>query len=149
MSQGGSEQESRVGYVVKRLQQVLRVSMDTALAEHDLSMAQFAVLKSLQHGPLAAAELARRSFTTRQSMQDVLSCLDARGFIEKAAPQPKGGRSQPVTLTNHGRRVADEADHAVRAVESRMTRGLTPPQQDQLQAWLTTCADNLQHANPR
>jgi DNA-binding MarR family transcriptional regulator len=147
VSQGDGEPENRVGYVVKRLQQALRVAMDTALAEHDLSMAQFAVLKWLEDGQLAPAELARRCFTTRQSMHDVLACLRVRGFIEDA-PRSNSGRSRPVKLTDTGRQTARHANCAVRSVEARLTRGMTPPQQDQLLSWLNSCADNLQHREP-
>ncbi len=147
MSQGEVEPETRVGYVVKRLQQALRVAMDTAMAKHDLSMAQFAVLHWLGDGELAPAELARRCFTTRQSMHDVLACLRVRSFIEDA-PQSNSGRSRPVKLTDTGRQTARHANCAVRSVEARLTRGMTPPQQDQLLSWLNTCADNLQHQEP-
>lgn len=142
MSQGQAPLRSRIGYVVKGLQQVLRVAMDTALSTDDLSMTQFAALTSLLDGPLSPAELARRCFTTRQSMHEVLISLQARGFVERA-PQPSAGRAQPIALTGAGIGAVEGADHAVRSVEARMTRTLTPVEQDQLLAWLHACVDNL------
>lgn len=141
MSQAQTRQHQRIGYAIKRLQQALRVAMDAALVDYQLTMAQFAALKALEAGPLSPAELARRCFTTRQSMHDVLTCLHDRTFIENA---PRQGRRQPVTLTLTGRQALSAADHAVESLEARITHGLTPPQQHRLATWLNRCAANLE-----
>ena len=71
-----SQTEEGVGYLVKRVQQSLRRRCDAALRPTGLSMAQYVVLRALaDHQDASAAELARRCFVTRQSLQDVLGGL--------------------------------------------------------------------------
>lgn len=143
MSQEASVPD-RIGYVVKRLQQAQRVAIDAVLADSGLSMAQFAVLEFLLEGELTSAELARRAFTTPQSMQDVVTCLRKRRLVEPAAGL-ESGRRRPLRLTPTGVEAAHSAFQVVKEVEDQMTSGLTPAERSQLVRWLNICADNLQH----
>lgn len=111
-------------------------------------MAQFAALTLLRDGPLPAAELARRSFTTRQSVHDVLAGLYERGFVEKGLPAGNG-RRQPVALTAAGRAAVHGADRVVQLVGERMTGTLTPAERRKLLSWLDECAENLQRPPTR
>ncbi|MGH3800487.1 MAG: MarR family winged helix-turn-helix transcriptional regulator [Pseudonocardiaceae bacterium] len=135
--------EQHPGYAVKRLQLAVRIAVDAAVASTTLSMAQFAVLRNLaDSGPMPAAELARRCFTTRQSMQDVLKYLRTRKLVESVL-STSSGRTQKLALTAQGKKLLDEATIKVRAVDDRMLYGLTPSQRSQFVSWLNLCANNL------
>jgi len=141
-----AETEQRPGYLVKRVHQALRQGCDEQLRTAGVSMAQYAVLRALaDHPGASAAELARRCFVTRQSLQDVLAGLRAADLVT-VAESPNGGRARPVALTRTGRATLHRADRAVLAVEEQMTAGLSPAQQTRLVTLLTTCADNLDKA---
>ncbi len=91
---------------------------------------------------MSSAELARRCFVTRQSLQDVLGGPRTAGLVAVAA-QPTAGRARPVTLTPAGRTRLAAADAAVAAVETRMVTGLTRAEHHQLTSLLSDCAENL------
>jgi DNA-binding MarR family transcriptional regulator len=67
------------------VQQTFRRSCEERLRELGLSMSQYAVLRALADAPGApAAELARRTFVTRQSLRDVLAGLTATGLASSS-----------------------------------------------------------------
>lgn len=138
-----SQLDERIGYLVKQVQQTFRRACEEQLRTLGLSMSQYAVLRALADAPGApAAELARRTFVTRQSLRDVLAGLREAGLASVAA-QPSAGRALPVTLTDSGRLMLDQAERVVMAVESRMLTTLPPGDVHQLATLLTTCVENL------
>jgi DNA-binding MarR family transcriptional regulator len=141
MSQGDVRQ--RIGYLVKQVAQAFRRACEEHLRELGLSMPQYAVLRALADAPGApAAELARRTFVTRQSLQDVLAGLSTAGLAAVAA-QPIAGRALPVTLTDAGQSILDQADEIVLDVEKRMITSLPPGEVQRLASLLTACARSL------
>ena len=141
MSQG--DVRRRIGYLIKQVDQMFRRSCEERLRELGLSMSQYALLRALADAPGApAAELARRTFVTRQSLSDVLAGLTAAG-LASVASRPATGRALPITLTADGRTLLDQADTIVLDVEKRMIAGMPPREVQHLTALLTTCAENL------
>jgi DNA-binding MarR family transcriptional regulator len=141
MSQG--DVRHHVGYLVKQVQQAFRRACEVHLRELGLSMSQYAVLRALADAPGApAAELARRTFVTRQSLRDVLAGLSTAGLTSVAA-KPTAGRALPVTLTDAGQALLDQADSIVLDVEKRMIAGLPPAEVERLASLLAACARNL------
>ncbi|MBA3339347.1 MAG: MarR family transcriptional regulator, partial [Geodermatophilaceae bacterium] len=92
MSQVAEDIDQRIGYIVKRLQQGLRVAADEVLRPLGLTMPQYAALFALTTRPgLSNSELARRCFVTRQTMNDLLAGLQRADLITRAA-HPHDGR---------------------------------------------------------
>ncbi|MBP2478641.1 DNA-binding MarR family transcriptional regulator [Crossiella equi] len=142
MSQG--DVRNRVGYLVKQAQQAFNRAGEERLRPLGLSMAQYAVLRALADAPGApAAELARRTFVTRQSLRDVLTGLRTAGLADVAS-QPTTGRALPVTLTPAGEALLARADEVVLAVDDRMTEGLSARQVGELADLLRACVRNLE-----
>ncbi|NUR90677.1 MAG: winged helix-turn-helix transcriptional regulator [Nonomuraea sp.] len=136
MSQVGE----RVGYLIKQVDQAFRRASEERLREIGLSLAQYAVLRALADAPgAAAAELARRTFVTRQSLRDVLNGLRRAGLVE-VAEQADSGRALPVTLTGRGRELMEQGDAMVLEVEERMIAGVAA---EPLRGLLRECARNL------
>jgi DNA-binding MarR family transcriptional regulator len=132
----------RLGYLVKQLQQQFRQASDAALRPLGLSTAQYAVLFAVAAQPgIAAAELARQTFVTRQSLQDVLSGLRRAGLVEVATTGT--GRRRDITLTARARELAAEADAAVARVEEHMMAGIDPGEVELAVEVLRRCRDNL------
>ncbi|MFF3568489.1 MarR family winged helix-turn-helix transcriptional regulator [Nocardia jiangxiensis] len=141
MSQEGVER--RIGYLIKQAQQTFHRACEERLRPLGLTMSQYAVLRALADVPGApAAELARRTFVTRQSLRDVLNGLQKAG-LATVADQPSTGRARPVTLTESGRAQLDRADAIVLDIDNRMTADLAPADLRQLAALLTTCIESL------
>jgi DNA-binding MarR family transcriptional regulator len=139
-----SRTEQAVGYLVKRVQQVLRRECDNALRPTGLSMAQYAVLRALaDHPDASAAQLARLCFVTRQSLQDVLAGLRAARLVEPA-DAPARGRARSLRLTARGAALLTAGDAAIGHVEAAMVAGMSAQSRRQLGELLTRCAENLE-----
>lgn len=118
-----SPAEDRPGYLAKALQLRFRQAMDAALRPLGLTASQYSVLLTLAERPgIAAAELARLTFVSRQSLQDVLGGLRRADLVEVATGGT--GRRREITLTPRARELVGAADDAVRAVEVRMVAGI-------------------------
>src|ERR1700735_133715 len=104
---------SRVGYLIKRAQMVLHDAMAGALAAHNLTVTQFAVLTALEEEPgLSNADLARRAFVTPQSMHAVLQELESRQLLVRRT-HPQHRRVLRAELTAGGSGTLQEAAGAV------------------------------------
>ncbi|WP_214318381.1 MarR family winged helix-turn-helix transcriptional regulator [Nonomuraea sediminis] len=135
-----SQIEQRIGYLVKQVAHAFRRASEPRLRELGLSMAQYAVLRALADVPEApAAELARRTFVTRQSLRDVLAGLTAAG-LASVASEPTTGRALPVRLTDEGRVLLERAERIVLDVDERMIAGVPTGELERL---LKACAKNL------
>lgn len=135
-----AELEDRPGYLIKQVATAFRKVAEERLREIGLSMSQYAVLRALADVPGApAAELARRTFVTRQSLRDVLGGLQKAGLAAVAA-EPAARRTRPVTLTAEGRRRLNRAEALVSDVEERMLAGISS---GDLAPLLKACLANL------
>lgn len=135
--------EDRLGYALKRAQQALGLRMGAALAELGLTNAQYAALSALEVDPgLSNAELARRSFVTPQTMNQVVAQLERDRLVARR-PHPVHGRILQTTLTEAGATTLVAAHRQVLAIEQRLASGLEPIEQAQLLTWLRRCAAAL------
>ena len=140
----GSMVESKVGYQMKRAQHALRFEMDKALREVGMTTAQYAALSALGAAPgLSGAELARKSFVTPQTMNAILTNLEAAGLILRR-PHLKHGRVLQAYLTKIGEESVVRAHVLVEAVEERMLDRLSQDDQRRLLEALRSCADALE-----
>ena len=84
--------EPRIGYVVGRLDRALRREISALVAPHGLTVSKYTALSILCEKPgLSNAQLARRTYVTPQSMNEVLSSLEADGLIVRS-PAANHGR---------------------------------------------------------
>lgn len=112
--------------LLQELQREVRAAVDETLASVELTSVQLGVLTALELRPdLSNAELSRLSHVTPQTTVDVVKELERRELIVRA-PHPDGGRALPARLTPKGRKKLFAARLALRAVEQRLTNGLSP-----------------------
>lgn len=135
--------ENRVGYELKKAQHALRLRMDAALKEVGVTTPQYAALSVLVEEPgLSNAQLARRSFVTPQTMNQILARLEALGLIQRRA-HPEHGRVLQAYLTQEGERLREECQRRVAAVEERMVSGLSTIERRRLLEALRGCTEAL------
>ena len=136
--------ERWVGYELKRAQHALRLRMDAALRDVGLTTPQYAVLSQLATAPgLSSAELARRAFVTPQTMNDIVTKLEAAGLLERR-PHPTHGRVREARPTARGLDALGRARPLVEAIETRMLAGLHDDDRPRLLDTLRRCADALE-----
>jgi DNA-binding MarR family transcriptional regulator len=135
---------SRIGYELKRAQYGLRQAMDAALRPLGLSTPQYAVLANVREIPGASgARLARTSFVSPQTMNELLVSLEGIGWIERI-PSRNHGRVIGTHLTPAGHALLAQADARVADVEHRLAARLDRAAQGDLLRTLQTVADNLE-----
>ena len=138
-----TDSTERPGWLLKRAQNALNAAMTAALRDHGATLPEYAVLTALAEEPgLSNADLARRTFVTPQTMNQVLRELTARGWVSRH-PHPGHGRILQAELTTDGGRVLGGCHQAVDAVEGRMLAGLGPGERRQLAAALRSCIEGL------
>src|SRR5690349_2373395 len=112
--------EQQVGYRLKQAEHALRMQMDAALREIGLTTPQYAALSVLEEQPgLSGAALARRSFVTPQTMNTIVSHLEAAGLLVRR-PHPEHGRVLQAYVTPQGETLLQEGHRRVRAIEQQM-----------------------------
>ena len=105
----------RLGVTLKRAQHLLTLQIDEALQPLQLNAGLWAVLREMDRLPpgASAAELARASFQTPQTIGGLLQRLHARGLIERRSGR---GRIVENRLTKTGRRALQAATTAAETV---------------------------------
>ncbi|MGW0561506.1 MarR family winged helix-turn-helix transcriptional regulator [Streptomyces sp. NPDC003016] len=113
-------------YLVKRTELVVRARLEELLKPAGITALQYTALTVLErHDGRSAAQLARDSFVTAQSMADMVRALESRGLIRRE-PNPRNRREKVVLLTDAGRRLLAEYAGPARRLEERMVQGLGP-----------------------
>jgi DNA-binding MarR family transcriptional regulator len=129
--------------VVKQLELIVRARLDELLKPAGITALQYTALTVLNHHDgFSAAELARRSFVTPQTMADMVGNLDKRGLIRRER-NPGNRRELIVRLTRQGRKLL--ADHAaeVLELEQTMTSRLTADERETFRNLLNVCRKSL------
>ncbi|MFE0677855.1 MarR family winged helix-turn-helix transcriptional regulator [Streptomyces sp. NPDC058867] len=113
-------------YLVKRTELAVRARLEEVLKPAGITALQYTALTVLErHDGVSAAQLARDSFVTAQTMADMVRALESRGLIRRE-PNPANRRERLILLTGTGRGLLTEYAEATRGVEERMTAGMSP-----------------------
>jgi DNA-binding MarR family transcriptional regulator len=130
-------------YLVKQVELAVRSHLDNLLRPAGLTALQYTALTVLERHPdMSAAQLARNSFVTAQSMADMITALEGRGLIERHRDQADR-RRLVVALTAAGRELLDDNRDQVAALEKRMLAGLGSGEITRLRRSLHLCHANL------
>ncbi|WP_416072240.1 MarR family winged helix-turn-helix transcriptional regulator [Streptomyces sp. ME18-1-4] len=124
-------------YMVKQVELVVRSHLDELVKPSGITALQYTALTVLErHDGLSAAQLARDSFVTAQSIADLVRSLEGRGLIRRER-NPRNRRELLILLTEEGRGLLDRHAGSVRELEERMVRELTAHQEEQFRTALS------------
>lgn len=116
--------EARPGYLIGRIDRIIRRSYEATLERHDLTLAQYTVLSVMAAQPgLSSAQLARRSLVSPQGMNNIVNDLEGKGLIERT-PHEAGGRVLRASVSELGARVLSDCDTAVQSIEDTLFSAL-------------------------
>ncbi len=133
----------RISYVIGRVDRALRREIAALVAPHGLTVPQYTALSILRdRAGLSNAQLARRTFVTPQSMNEVIAALERDGFVARS-PAANHGRVLETAVTEGGLAVLARCDEAVNEMENRMLADLGPEAREQLLKALTDCVHRL------
>ncbi len=124
-------------YMVKQVELVVRSHLDELVKPSGVTALQYTALTVLErHDGLSAAQLARDSFVTAQSIADLVRSLENRGLVCRER-NPRNRRELLILLTDAGRELLARHEGPVRELEERMVRDLTPHQAQQFRQALS------------
>ncbi|GAA2492591.1 MarR family winged helix-turn-helix transcriptional regulator [Streptomyces longisporus] len=124
-------------YMVKQVELVVRSHLDELVKPSGITALQYTALTVLErHDGLSAAQLARDSFVTAQSIADLVRSLESRGLVRRER-NPRNRRELLILLTDAGRELLEQVAAPVRELEERMVRDLTAHQTEQLRQALS------------
>jgi len=124
-------------YMVKQVELVVRSHLDELVRPSGITALQYTALTVLErHDGLSAAQLARDSFVTAQSIADLVRSLETRGLVRRER-NPKNRRELLILLTEEGRALLAQHEGPVRELEERMLRDLSAHQTAQFRQALT------------
>ncbi|WP_030937608.1 MarR family winged helix-turn-helix transcriptional regulator [Streptomyces sp. NRRL S-646] len=124
-------------YMVKQVELVVRSHLDELVKPSGITALQYTALTVLErHDGLSAAQLARDSFVTAQSIADLVRSLEGRGLVRRER-NPRNRRELLILLTDAGRELLEQFTEPVRELEERMVQDLTAHQTEQLRQALS------------
>jgi len=130
-------------YAVKQVELAVRSKLDAIVKPSKITALQYTALTVLERNDgISAAQLARNSFITAQSMADLVGTLQRRGFIDRRK-DPTNGRRLLITLTDEGRALLAHHEAEVRKLEERMLNGMSSREIATLRRTLNTCRTSL------
>ncbi|MFF7389053.1 MarR family winged helix-turn-helix transcriptional regulator [Streptomyces scabiei] len=133
----GTKAHPSLLYMVKQVELVVRSRLDELVKPAGITALQYTSLTVLQrHDGLSAAQLARDSFVTAQSVADLVRSLENRGLVRRER-NPRNRRELHILLTDEGRELLARFAGPVRELEERMISNLTPNQAEQLRQALS------------
>jgi DNA-binding MarR family transcriptional regulator len=91
---------------------------------------------------MSGAALARWGFVTPQTMNGILTNLEAAGLVARR-PHPEHGRILMAFLTDEGEGLVARAHGLIEAIERRMLEGLNRDERVRLAETLRGCAEAL------
>lgn len=131
-----AELERRVGTRLKRAEQALIAEKTRVLKPFEITVPQYAALLYLRHVATAsAAQLARASGVSPQTMATILTNLEHKGLVERTT-SPLHQKVLETRLTDTGREVVSKADAAARSVEDRILASFSAEEVSTLKALL-------------
>lgn len=117
--------------------------LEQTLGRHDLTLPEYTVLTVLRRtAGLSNAQLARRAYIRPQSMHEVLSRLEAQGFVTRT-DSPTNRRIRSAVLTDVGKRRIESAENDAAAIDERLLSGLSVAERSAFVDALRKCIISL------
>jgi DNA-binding MarR family transcriptional regulator len=130
--------------MMKRIIVNFRSQMDERLRPHEVTTAQWAVLRAVRDEPGASgAQLARACHMTPQSAQALLKSLEAGEWIVRTK-DAVNDRILTTKLTPSGMKLVEAGEKLIRAIEKKLWDGIPASAVEALNKTLLRCLANLE-----
>jgi DNA-binding MarR family transcriptional regulator len=128
-------------YLLKRAELAVRSCMEVALAEFELTPAQFLMLFRMRDSAdVSAADLARDIGVRPQSLIGLIAPLERAGVLERE-PSPRHRRILQMRLTAEGKKLVADAMRVAARIEGELLATLDETRVAALQEALTVLRD--------
>jgi DNA-binding MarR family transcriptional regulator len=137
----GEPDQTRLTYLVTRLQWVLRYQLDEITQPFGITPKQYTALSVLASRPgMSSATLARFTNVTPQASNEMVTLLERKGFLTRSVDHHDARRLE-MTLTRAGRKALAKCDAQLDELEAEVFDHLTSREQAALRAMLRSCLD--------
>lgn len=128
--------ENSMGWMIQRLARRLDDAMNARLAEHGLTLQQFAILMTvIETGRMTQAEIGRRFAMPAYAISRAIDGLEADGLLVRDA-HPSSRRAHQIHATQKAVDLAPAMFAIVKAVNADLTAGLGADDADRLRQLL-------------
>lgn len=133
-----------VGYLMKGINDKLKVSADNNLKNHNLTLTQSRVLAFLNSRGSIATQKEIEDFleVSHPTVVGIVSRMEQNGHITTWM-DPENRRNKMVQLTEQARMIGTDMDSMINAQEEMILKGLTPEQIEELKNMLLVIYKNL------
>ncbi|MFH8336350.1 MarR family winged helix-turn-helix transcriptional regulator [Streptomyces sp. AM6-12] len=136
MTTSTSGLRDHLGYWLRRLSDEVHGRFERELAEHDVTVSQWAVLISLYRGDATTTrEVARYMGIDAGAVSRLVDRLAAKGLTTRE-PDPASRRTVRLTLTDAGRDLAPKLAKIADRNDAHFFAALEPDQRRQLESWI-------------
>jgi len=135
--------KGHLGYLVRQANVAVRAAMEKALADLEVTPAQFAVLTMIVAYPgVSGADLARLTFLTPQTINVIVRNLVRAGAIEKS-PHAEHGRILRLNATTKGQALLKRCRSRVMDLEASLAGLVGREEEKIIRRWLSAVAEKL------
>jgi DNA-binding MarR family transcriptional regulator len=133
----------RFTYLVKQLQEALRVRLNEITEQFDLTPKQYTALSVLvKHPGVSSAALGRLTFVTPQAANEIVLALERKGFLKRAVDK-RNRRTLEVSLTRRGTNALARCDERVDRLETFVFRDVAASDRAQFRDMLVHCLETV------
>ncbi len=133
-----------IGYLIKRINDKLKVKADADLKSHELTLTQSRVLAFLnsEDGQATQKEIEDFLEVSHPTVVGIVSRMEQNGFVTTWF-DPENRRNKIVQLTESSRKIGADLDRTIQEQEKSMLKGLSQGQISELARMLTLIYKNL------
>jgi DNA-binding MarR family transcriptional regulator len=140
--------EGYLTYLLRQANAAVRLALDRALAREGMTYPQQSALTIIRaYDAISAADLARISLLTPQTVNAIVRTLEARGAIRKAR-DPAHGRILRLAVTAEGRALNKRCRALTAPIEAALRGRLHPALEKAVREWLVEVAKGFGERGP-
>ena len=133
----------RPTYLVKQLQEALRLRLVEITRQFDLTTGQYTALSVLAKYPgISSAQLARLTFVSPQAANEMVATLERKHLLTRSVDESNRRRLE-VRVTRAGRSTLAKCDELVDELEAEVFRGIDAKDRAHFHRMLQTCLDAI------
>ncbi len=132
--------EGYLTYLLRQANASVRLALDRALAKEDMTYPQQSALTMIRaYEAISAADLARLSMLTPQTVNGIVRALELRGAIRKE-PDPVNGRILRLIITEEGRALNKRCRGVTAPIEAALRAKMKLNVESAVRQWLVDVA---------
>src|SRR6478735_2153798 len=138
--EGKRGESGYLGYLLRQASNAVRLAMERAFEDLDVTPPQFLVMTMINAYPGASgADVARLAMLTPQTISLIVANLEKSGRLTRVV-SPSHGRIQRMELTESGKTLLAECRQRTRLLEARLAASIPPGLEPALRHWLVEVA---------